>query len=199
MSFFGTNALKPVTTMKRTEVRTVSRPMPSQPAAPSHGRSKSRIPTKADQPPAKSSPRPPPISDRYNSTASTKKKLSTPQVRVARSSLKRKSETPQPAPLSSDSEGDDDTQPGAEEEHRRKRLRAPDTPVDPTRRIRDIDHWDTDEPASLDIIHSQDLTCGPKAKGFFPIFPSDPDAEILLQYPSCTQPERYALFAHKSW
>lgn len=199
MSFFGANALKPVTTMKRKEVVTVSQPMPARPVAASNGLSKARAPTKAGQSQSKSSPRPPSVEDRYKMTASTKKKVYAPQAKIARASLKRKSETPQPAPLRSDSEGDDDTQPGAEEEHRSKRIKSSDRPADPTRRIRDKANWDADPPATLDIVHSQELTSGPKAKGFSPIFPSDPDAEVLLQYPSCTQPERYALTAYKSW
>lgn len=199
MSFFGANALKAVTTMKRKEVRTMSQPMPARPAAVSNAPSRSHISATAGQPHPKSSPQPPSMNDRYRTTASTKKKVSTSQARVARTSLKRKSETPQPAPLSSDSEGDDDAQAGAAEEHRRKRMRAHDTPADPSRRMRDIEYWNTDPPALLDIVHSQELTSGAKARGFFPIFPSDPDAEVLLQYPSCTQPERYALSAYKSW
>lgn len=173
---FGPRALKPVPQVVRKEVR---KNPESSAVTTANG---VRLNNFAPRPP----PRGPP-SNRFQLTQSTKPRPVKRAVTTApqESRKRKKSSTPSVA-LGSDESTD--------EEQRARKLRFKkdkelEQALDPDRHIRDRDRWQTGEEAQYDLIHCVDVTTGPHAKDFLPIF-EEQDVDVLLRYPSCSQPER---------
>lgn len=77
----------------------------------------------------------------------------------------------------------------------RKRARTDDSAEpDPSRRVRSLKAFSEEGVKPFSMVHASDITSGQKAKNFKPAFGSgDKPVEVLLQYPSASQKERFQL------
>ncbi|KAL6721574.1 Nucleosomal histone H3-Lys79 methylase [Lecanora helva] len=104
---------------------------------------------------------------------------------------KRRVATPQQR-LESDSDDDGDAQ--DLEGDRKRARRHSDAEPDVKRKIRSRKAFSNEDGGRFDMVHAADIASLDKSAEFKPAFPSDPLAtKICLQYPSASQPERYAL------
>lgn len=79
----------------------------------------------------------------------------------------------------------------------RKRARTDDSAEpDPERRVRSLKAFSEEGVKPFSMVHAADITSGKKAGNFKRAFGSDGDKppEVLLQYPSASQKERYVAF-----
>ncbi|OKP10619.1 Histone-lysine N-methyltransferase, H3 lysine-79 specific [Penicillium subrubescens] len=169
---------------KKTQVRKVVQTKPAAPTRPTA------------QTPDSRSPRVPSSSERSRKAhALTARSVSSdadarPSKRLTTPSRPRKRPTPETR-LSSDDDddvGDSDT---SFEVRKRARTSASTEP-DPERRIRSVKAFSEEGSRPFKMVHAADITSGQKAGKFKPAFgAASKPKEILLQYPSACQKERY--------
>jgi H3 lysine-79-specific histone-lysine N-methyltransferase len=169
---------------KKTQVRKVVQTKPAAPTRPTA------------QTPDSRSPRVPPSSDRSRKAHALKARSvssdadARPSKRLTTPSRPRKRPTPETR-LSSDDDddvGDSDT---SFEVRKRARTSASAEP-DPERRIRSVKAFSEEGSRPFKMVHAADITSGQKAGKFKPAFgAASKPKEILLQYPSACQKERY--------
>ena len=108
---------------------------------------------------------------------------------------KRASSTPQRQEWDSDGDGSD-----GELDDLRKRARRHSTiEPDPKRCIRSQQAFSSDSDSSFEIVHAANIASFAKPKDYLPAFPNYPESrEVLLQYPSASQKERYELVIPKN-
>lgn len=113
-----------------------------------------------------------------------------PSKRLTTPSRPRKRPTPDTR-LSSD---DDDFSDSDTSFEMRKRARtSASAEPDPERRIRSVKAFSEEGSRPFKMVHAADITSGQKAGKFKPAFgAASKPKEILLQYPSASQKERYA-------
>jgi hypothetical protein len=169
---------------KKTQVRKV---VQTKPAAPT------RAPV---QNPDSRSPRDQSSSERSRKTHALKARSVSSDAdarlskRLTTPSRTRKRPTPETR-LSSD---DDDVSDSDTSFEMRKRARtSASAEPDPERRIRSVKAFSDEGSRPFKMVHAADITSGQKAGKFKPAFgAASKPKEILLQYPSASQKERYA-------
>ena len=167
---------------KKAQIRKV---VQTRPAAPTRS---------VTQPSETRSPRVPSSTER-NRKAQTLKSRSVSSDLEARSAKRlstpsriRKRPTPEQR-LSSDDDASDSE--ASSEVHKRARTSASAEP-DPERRLRSVKAFSEEGSRPFKMIHAADISSGPKAGKFKPAFGAEgKPKEILLQYPSASQRERY--------
>ncbi|KAK4968154.1 Nucleosomal histone H3-Lys79 methylase [Elasticomyces elasticus] len=121
------------------------------------------------------------------------------RLRNATQSKRRKTSTPStPVAFSDDSSSDADHNDGSSDISRTKRARSSPSSVepDPLRKISDLQISSVENVEALEIIHGKDLTAGERASKYSLMFDIDAEtstAEVELQYPCVTRPERFEL------
>lgn len=102
----------------------------------------------------------------------------------------RKRQTPEQR-LSSDDDDDADDTDTSFEVRKRARTGGSAEP-DPDRRLRSLKAFSEDAAREFDMVHAADITSVQKAGQFTPTFEGGENSEdVLLQYPSASQKERY--------
>ena len=137
-----------------------------------------------------------PLSQRLNSRTLISKASSKANGTRRKPSPKRRDQNPRkravstPQRLESDSE-DDGTTPGVEGVRKRVR-RDSDFEPDPSRQIRSRKAFSEEDGGTFPMVHAADIATLSKAKEYIPAFPNELQSpEILLQYPSSSQHEKY--------
>jgi len=147
------------------------------------------------QAPGSRSPRIQPSSERSRKSQALKARSvssdadARPSKRLTTPNRIRKRQTPETRLSSDDDASDSDT---SFEVRKRARTSASTEP-DPERRIRSVKAFSEEGTRPFKMVHALDITSGQKAGRFRPAFGAeDKPTEILLQYPSASQKERYA-------
>lgn len=164
---------------QKPQIRKVVQARPVPPSKPpSQG---SRIPTQANGSKTRDSESKPAPRNHSDQRAS-KSRQGTPL-------RNRKRQTPELRLSSDDDASDTDTSFEV-----RKRARTDDsTEEDPERRVRSLKAFSEDGAKPFSMVHAADITSGRKAGNFSRAFGSgDKPTEVLLQYPSASQKEKYA-------
>lgn len=104
----------------------------------------------------------------------------------------RKRQTPEQRLSSDDDDGTDDTDASFEV---RKRARTGESAEpDPDRRVRSLKAFSEEDAQEFEMVHAADITSVQKAGQFMPAFEASENSEdVLLQYPSASQKERYSI------
>lgn len=104
----------------------------------------------------------------------------------------RKRQTPEQRLSSDDDDGTDDTDASFEV---RKRARTGDSAEpDPDRHVRSLKAFSEEDAQGFEMVHAADITSVQKAGQFTPAFEASENSEdVLLQYPSASQKERYSI------
>lgn len=174
---------------KKTQVRKVVQTKPAAPTRPATQTPDSRSPLVQGQSQSRKTHTLKPRSVSSDIDARPSKRLTTP-------SRTRKRPTPDTR-LSSD---DDDFSDSDTSFEMRKRARtSASAEPDPERRIRSVKAFSEEGSRPFKMVHAADITSGQKAGKFKPAFGAvGKPKEILLQYPSASQKERYACQAMSS-
>lgn len=137
------------------------------------------------------SPRVQPSSGRSRKTHAARSVSSDPDVRPSKRlntpTRVRKRPTPEQRLSSDDDASDSDA---SFEVRKRARTSASAEP-DPERRVRSVKAFSEEGTRPFKMVHATDITSTEKPGSFKPAFGAEKAREILLQYPSASQKERY--------
>lgn len=168
---------------QKTQVRKVVQTRPADPTR------------SATQTPAARSPRVQTSSERSRKTQTLKSRSvssdpdTRPSKRLSTPTRVRKRPTPEQRLSSDDDASDSD----ASFEVRKRARTSVSAEPDPERRIRSVKAFSEEGARPFKMVHAADITSGQKAGKFKPAFGVEgKPTEILLQYPSASQKERYA-------
>lgn len=144
------------------------------------------------------SPRVQPSSERSRKTPAARSVSSDPDARPSKRlntpTRVRKRPTPEQRLSSDDDSGDSDA---SFEVRKRARTSASAEP-DPERRVRSVKAFSEEGARPFKMVHATNLTSAQKAGAFKPAFGAEKASDILLQYPSASQKEKYEYYSHRS-
>lgn len=162
---------------QKPQIRKVVQSRPAPPSKPtSQG---SRVPSQANGSKTRDS------ESRSASRNDAKQRAS--KSRQATPLRNRKRQTPELRLSSDDDASDTDTSFEV-----RKRARTDDSAEgDPERQVRSLKAFSEEGMKPFSMVHAADITSGRKAGNFKCVFGGDKPTEVLLQYPSASQQERY--------
>lgn len=144
--------------------------------------------------PSSRSPQVQPSSERSRKTHAARSVSSDPDARPAKRrntpTRVRKRPTPEQRLSSDDDASDSDA---SFEVRKRARTSASAEP-DPERRVRSMKAFSEEGSRPFKMVHATDITSAQKAGAFKPAFGATKAGEILLQYPSASQKEKYGQY-----
>lgn len=146
--------------------------------------------------PKSRSPRVQPSSERSRKTHAARSVSSDPDARPSKRlntpTRVRKRPTPEQRLSSDDDASDSDA---SFEVRKRARTSASAEP-DPERRVRSVKAFSEEGTRPFKMVHATDITSTEKPRSFKPAFGAEKAKEILLQYPSASQKERYGYYSY---